>query len=110
MKKILTVLISGFILLIALNPAFAKSDTPAIDKPITRVYSTNVKEGTVTPRSIGAGVLSLLVWPGIGQAVNGNNGDKILTHALIGILPPFRFWSCYDAVVSRQKGYWDGRI
>lgn len=67
-------------------------------------------KSNITPKSVVAGGLSLLIWPGIGQAVNDNKGEKVLTHAVIGILPPFRFWSCYDAVVNRKKGYWDGRI
>jgi len=64
----------------------------------------------ITPKTVVAGALSLLVWPGIGQAMNDNKGEKVLTHAVIGILPPYRFWSCYDAVVDRKDGYWRGRI
>jgi len=64
----------------------------------------------ITPKTVVAGALSLLIWPGIGQAINDNKGEKVLTHAVIGILPPYRFWSCYDAVVDRKDGYWKGRI
>lgn len=65
---------------------------------------------TVTGKSVAAGLLSFLIWPGIGQAVNANPGDKVATHAVIGLLPPFRFWSGYDALVRRSGGYWHGRI
>jgi len=65
---------------------------------------------TITGKSVVAGVLSFLVWPGIGQAVNSNPGDKVVTHAVIGLFPPFRFWSGYDALVRRTGGYWHGRI
>jgi hypothetical protein len=68
------------------------------------------RTGKISGRSVLAGALSLLVWPGIGQAVNSNKGEKIATHAVIGILPPFRFWSGYDALVDRKGGYWNGRI
>ncbi len=88
----LAVLISG-----ALTPAFAKDK----DEEILRRISF---------KSIGAGALSLLVWPGIGQAINSQDGEKVLTHAVLGLIPPYRFWSCYDAAVDREGGYWKGRI
>lgn len=68
------------------------------------------KRGNITGKSVVAGILSLLIWPGIGQAVNNEKGNKIATHAIIGILPPFRFWSGYDALYDRQGGYWKGKI
>lgn len=66
--------------------------------------------GKVTLKTVGAGALSLFIWPGIGQAVNSNRGPKVASHAIIGLLPPFRFWSAYDALVDRSGGYWDGKI
>ena len=71
---------------------------------------THGTNGKVSGRSIGAGALSLLVWPGIGQAVNDQSYEKNLTHALLGLTVVFRFWSCYDAVVDRQGGVWHNRI
>lgn len=68
------------------------------------------KTGHISGRSVLAGALSLLIWPGIGQAVNSNKGEKVATHAVIGLLPPFRLWSGYDALVDRKGGYWNGRI
>ena len=65
---------------------------------------------TITGKSVAAGLLSLIIWPGIGQAVNGNKGDKVATHAVIGLFPPFRLWSGWDALVRRDGGYWHGRI
>jgi hypothetical protein len=64
----------------------------------------------ITGKSVLAGALSLIIWPGIGQAVNGNPGDKVATHAVIGLFPPFRFWSGWDGLVNRTGGYWHGRI
>lgn len=94
MKKILTViLIAGFIS--ACSPAFA---------------GTHGKNGIVSLRSVGAGALSLLIWPGIGQAINDQSYEKNTTHALLGLTGIFRFWSCYDAVVDRQGGVWNNRI
>ena len=71
---------------------------------------THGTNGKVSGRSIGAGALSLLIWPGIGQAVNDQSYEKNLTHALLGLTVVFRIWSCYDAVVDRQGGVWHDRI
>ena len=71
---------------------------------------THGTNGKVSGRSIGAGALSLLIWPGIGQAVNDQSYEKNLTHALLGLTGIFRIWSCYDAVVDRQGGVWHNRI
>jgi len=94
MKKILSaLLILGFISLS--TPAFA---------------GTHGKNGEVSGRSIGAGALSLIIWPGIGQAINDQNYEKNITHALLGLTGIFRLWSCYDAVVDRDGGIWHNRI
>jgi len=94
MKKILSlVLLMSFMMLSV--PAFA---------------GTHGKNGKVTAKSIGAGALSLLVWPGIGQAVNNQSYEKNVTHAVLGLTGIFRIWSCYDAVVDRQGGVWKNRI
>lgn len=94
MKKILTLTVLLSLLSFA-TPAFAGT------------HGTN---GQVSAKSIGAGALSLIVWPGIGQAVNNQSYEKNLTHALLGLTGIFRIWSCYDAVVDRQGGVWKNRI
>ncbi len=71
---------------------------------------THGVNGKVSGRSIGAGALSLLIWPGIGQAVNDQGYEKNVTHAVLGLTGIFRIWSCYDAVVDRQGGVWKNRI
>ena len=71
---------------------------------------THGTNGKVSAKSIGAGALSLLIWPGIGQAVNNQSYEKNITHAILGLTVVFRFWSCYDAVVDRQGGVWKNRI
>ena len=71
---------------------------------------THGRNGKVSGRSIGAGALSLIIWPGIGQAVNDQSFEKNVTHALLGLTGIFRIWSCYDAVVDRQGGVWHNRI
>lgn len=68
------------------------------------------KGSGITGKSVAAGLLSFFIWPGIGQAVNDDRGRKVGTHAVLGLLPPYRFWSGYDALVDRDGGYWDGRI
>ena len=94
MKKILSVLVL-FSMLTFCAPVFA---------------GTHGKNGEVTGKSIGAGLLSLLIWPGIGQAVNNQSYEKNVTHAVLGLTGIFRIWSCYDAVVDRQGGVWKNRI
>ena len=71
---------------------------------------THGVNGKVSGRSIAAGALSLLVWPGIGQVVNEQNYEKNVTHAILGLTGIFRIWSCYDAVVDRDGGVWENRI
>ena len=66
--------------------------------------------GQVSGRSVGAAALSLLIWPGLGQAVNDQSYSKNATHALLGLTGVFRIWSCYDAFVDRQGGVWHNRI
>lgn len=94
MKRFLAVLMLFSVLAIE-APAFAGT------------HGTN---GTVSAKSIGAGALSLLIWPGIGQAVNNCSYEKNMTHALLGLTGIFRIWSCYDAVVDRKGGVWKNRI
>lgn len=94
MKKILSM--TFLIAMLSLSaPAFAGT------------HGTN---GEVSARSIGAGLLSLIIWPGIGQAVNDQSYEKNVTHAVLGLTGIFRIWSCYDAVVDRQGGVWKNRI
>lgn len=94
MKKFLSV---------ALLSAMLLSMAPAI----AETHGTN---GEVSWKSIGAGALSLIVWPGLGQIVNGQADEKVITHAVLGLTGIFRFWSCYDGVVDRNGGVWKNRI
>ena len=94
MKKILVSLMA-FCILSVYAPVFA---------------GTHGVNGKVSGRSIGAGALSLLIWPGIGQAINDCSYEKNVTHAVLGLTGIFRIWSCYDAVVDRKGGVWKNRI
>lgn len=96
MKNLIILLCAVSFISCNMTPAFAKSK--------------KFEKGGITPKTVAAGALSLIVWPGIGQAINDDKGEKVLTHAVVGLLPPFRFWSCYDALVDRKGGYWDDRI
>ena len=80
----------------------------ALGTPV--LAGTHGTNGKVSARSIGAGALSLLIWPGIGQAVNDCEYEKNVTHAILGLTGIFRIWSCYDAVVDRHGGVWKNRI
>ena len=71
---------------------------------------THGVNGQVSGRSVGAAALSLLIWPGLGHAVNDQSYSKNATHALLGLTGVFRIWSCYDAFVDRQGGVWHNRI
>ncbi len=68
------------------------------------------KHGTITGKTVCFGLSSLFLWPGIGQYLNNNETKKNVTHAIIGLFPPFRLWSGWDALIARQGGRWDGKI
>ena len=96
MKKIMAI----FLILV-----FAFSFVPS------NAYAVNTaKHGTITGKTVCYGLASLLLWPGIGQYLNDNETKKNLTHAIIGLFPPFRLWSGWDALIARQGGRWDGKI
>ncbi len=95
MKKILS-LMALFAILSMTTPVFAGG--------------TEGHPGKVSGRSVGAGLLSLIVWPGIGQVINENPKEKNITHAVLGLTGIFRIWSCYDAWVDRTGGVWHNRI
>ena len=94
-KKCFTILILVALIGFA-TPAFAKA--------------THGKNGEVSGRSVGAAACSLLLWPGIGQAINKQPTQKNITHAVLGLTGIFRIWSCYDALVDRDGGVWENRI
>jgi hypothetical protein len=71
---------------------------------------THGVNGKVSGRSVGASLLSLIIWPGIGQAVNDQSYEKDVTHAVLGLTGIFRIWSFYDALVDRKGGVWNNRI
>jgi len=71
---------------------------------------THGTDGKISGRSVGAAVCSLLVWPGIGQAINNQSTEKNVTHAVLGLTGVFRFWSFYDALIDRNGGVWHNRI
>lgn len=112
MKKILTISLLLSMILLS-TPAFASTHKAHASKTKHKVkyHDTHGSNGEVTPKSIGAGALSLLIWPGIGQLMNdGDNTEKAAVHAVAGFFIPFRIWSCYDGVVDRKGGVWDNRI
>jgi len=76
----------------------------------------------VSDRSAVAGVCSLII-PGLGQAVNSNEGKKIVVHLVVGLLPLvmyvhpaggifflFHIWSGWDALIDRRGGYINGTV
>ena len=71
---------------------------------------THGRDGKISGRSVGAAVCSLLIWPGIGQAINGQTTEKNVTHAVLGLTGVFRVWSFYDAIIDRDGGVWHNRI
>ena len=69
MKKVLVILVI-LMFTVTTAPVFAGT------------HGTN---GKVSGKSVGAGLLSLLIWPGIGQAVNNQGYEKNITHAVLGL-------------------------
>lgn len=75
------------------------------------VFAMNTAtHGTITGKTVCFGLSSLIIWPGIGQYLNSNETKKNWTHAIVGLFPPFRLWSGWDALIARQGGRWDGKI
>ena len=95
MKKIILVLTILTLIFMIPSPAFAVN---------------TATHGTITGKTVCFGLASFIIWPGIGQYLNNNETKKNLTHALIGLFPPFRLWSGWDALIARQGGRWDGKI
>lgn len=81
-----------------------------LNAPAAMAIEEKPERGDITWRSAGASALSLFVWPGIGQIVNDEPEDKVITHAVLGLTGFYRFWSAYDALFDREGGYWKGRI
>lgn len=74
-------------------------------------YAENTAvHGEIKGKTVAAGLLSLLIWPGIGQYMNDNETKKNWTHAILGLTGIFRLWSGWDALIARQGGRWDGKI
>ena len=78
--------------------------------PSTALAVNTAVHGKITGKTVCYGLGSLIIWPGIGQYLNNNETKKNWTHALIGLFPPFRLWSGWDAMIARQGGRWDGKI
>jgi hypothetical protein len=77
----------------------------------SQVFAVNTAtHGTISGKTVVSGLVSLLIWPGLGQYINDNETKKNVTHALIGLFPPFRLWSGWDGLIDRQGGRWDGKI
>lgn len=95
MKKVFATMILATMLMSATPAAFA--GTHGVDRQ-------------VTGKSIAGGLASLIIWPGIGQIVNDQSKEKVVTHALLGLTGIFRFWSCYDGIANRNGGVWENRI
>ena len=96
MKKVMVVLVI-FALIFAAVPSQAFAVNTAV-------------HGKITGKTVCFGLASLIIWPGIGQYLNNNETKKNWTHAIIGLIPPFRLWSGWDALIARQGGRWDGKI
>lgn len=77
---------------------------------VPAMAATHGTDREVTGKSIAGGLASLIIWPGIGQMVNDQKTDKVVTHALLGLTGVFRFWSCYDGIANRNGGVWQNRI
>ncbi len=94
MKKIFAVLLIAFTLLASPSAWAVNTAT----------------HGEIRGKTVVTGLLSLLVWPGIGQYINGNPPKKNWTHAALGLTGIFQLWSGWDALIDRKGGRWDGKI
>ncbi len=93
---------------------------PTLSDVEVHYYATNLdvieRGGAVTGKTVCAGLLSLLIWPGTGQYVNDCAPKKCWWHAGLGLLrwqiwwSPFNLFSGPDAFIGRTNGFWNGRI
>ena len=96
MKKLLTLILILTLACVALPPQALATNTAT--------------HGKISGKTVCYGLASLLIWPGIGQYLNDNETKKNVTHAVCGLIPLFRLWSGWDALVARQGGRWDGKL
>ena len=96
MKKVMALLVICLVMFTVIPPHALAANTAT--------------HGKITGKTVCFGLASLIIWPGIGQYLNDNETKKNVTHAVIGLLPPFRLWSGWDALIARQGGRWDGKI
>lgn len=108
------------------SPPLSESDTPIIKEnniKTAKVKKTYIKtkkvyphycpqsyNAGIRPKTVAAATVSLLIWPGLGQLINGEPLEKAGTHAVLGIINVFRIWSFYDALVDRKGGFCDDRL
>lgn len=78
--------------------------------PLNAYAANTAVHGDITGKSAVSGLVSLFLWPGIGQYLNDNETKKNWTHAVLGLTGIFRLWSGWDALITRQGGRWDGKI
>ncbi|MCM8775087.1 MAG: hypothetical protein NC930_01840 [Candidatus Omnitrophica bacterium] len=78
--------------------------------PLNASAVNTAVHGKITGKSTVAGLVSLIIWPGLGQYLNDNETKKNVTHAILGLTGIFRLWSGWDAFIARQGGRWDGKI
>ena len=78
--------------------------------PGQALAENTASHGEITGKTVVSGLVSLLIWPGIGQYVNDNETKKNWTHAILGLTGIFRLWSGWDAMIDRSGGRWDGKI
>ena len=95
-KKLIALLLIG-VVIFGVVPSQAFAENTAV-------------HGKITGKSTVSGLLSLLIWPGIGQYLNSNEQKKVVTHAILGLTGVFRLWSGWDGLLNRQGGRWDGKI
>lgn len=94
-KTVLSLMVMLSMIASMASPAFAEN---------------TARHGKITGKTVVSGLASLIIWPGLGQYLNDNETKKNVTHVLIGFFPPFRLWSGWDGLISRQGGRWDGKI
>ena len=108
---------------LAMLPRGAFGAEPVFERKTPRDHDQIIHGGQgVTDRSAVAGVCSLLL-PGVGQAINRNKPEKIIVHAVLGLLSfvavfnpvglvfgIFHVWSGWDALIDRTGGYLGGTV
>lgn len=117
------VLGAAAVAMLAVMASVGMAQESVFDKKLPSDQNDIIYGGRGVSGTSGVAAVCSFIVPGLGQAVNGNQGKKIIVHLVIGLLPLiayvnpagavfaiFHIWSAWDALIDRRGGYIDGTV